>query len=50
MTTAAAGKSFSGLSATTAGFELKGGLYMVAAVFTGTGSVELQALGPDQST
>lgn len=42
---------FSNISATTAAFTLKGGYYMVAAVaaFAG-GNVELQALGPDQST
>jgi hypothetical protein len=49
MTTAVDAKLFSNIAATTAPFELKGGYYMVAAVFTGT-SVELQALGPDQAT
>jgi hypothetical protein len=42
---------FSNISANTAAFTLKGGYYMVAAVATfSAGSVELQALGPDQST
>jgi hypothetical protein len=49
MTTAVDAVSFQNIAATTAPFKLKGGYYMVAAVFTGT-SVELQALGPDQST
>jgi hypothetical protein len=44
-------KEFSNISATTAAFTLNGGYYMVAAVATfGGGSVELQMLGPDQST
>jgi drug/metabolite transporter superfamily protein YnfA len=43
--------SYSNISATTAAFTLPGGYYMVAAVATwGGGNVELQALGPDQST
>jgi hypothetical protein len=51
VTTAVDGQEFSNISATTAVFYLKGGFYMVAAVATfGGGSVELQALGPDQST
>ena len=51
MGTAADGKLFSNIAATTASFKLDGGYYMVAAVPTfGGGSVELQALGPDQST
>jgi hypothetical protein len=51
MTTAVDAKSFSNISANTAQFYLKGGNYMVAAIATfGGGSVELQALGPDQST
>ena len=42
---------FSNIAATTAGFRLNGGLYTVAAVATfNAGNVELQALGPDQST
>jgi hypothetical protein len=51
MGTATDAKLFSNISATTAQFNLNGGYYMVAAVaaFAG-GSVELQALGPDQST
>ena len=44
-------KEFSNISATTAAFTLNGGYYMVAAVATfGGGNVELQMLGPDQST
>ncbi len=44
-------KSFSNISGTSAAFTLNGGYYMVAVVATfGGGSVELQALGPDQST
>jgi hypothetical protein len=51
MTTAVDSKEFSNISATTAAFTLKGGYYMVAVVATfGGGNVELQALGPDQST
>jgi hypothetical protein len=51
MTTAVDGASYSGLSASTAAFYLKGGYYMVAAVATwGGGNVELQGLGPDGST
>jgi hypothetical protein len=51
VTTAVDSKEFSNLSATTAAFTLKGGYYMVAAVATfGGGNVELQILGPDQST
>lgn len=49
MTTAVDSKSFSAISATPVPFTLKGGYYMVAAVFSGT-SVELQAIGPDGST
>jgi hypothetical protein len=42
---------FSNIAATTAGFRLNGGFYMVSAVATFSGgNVELQALGPDQST
>jgi hypothetical protein len=44
-------KLFSNIAATTAAFALKGGYYMVAVVATfGGGNVELQMLGPDQST
>jgi hypothetical protein len=44
-------KFFSNISSTTAPFNLKGGYYMVACVATfGGGNVELQMLGPDQST
>jgi hypothetical protein len=51
MTTAVDSKLFSNISATTPPFFLKGGDYMVSAIATfGGGSVELQALGPDQST
>ncbi|WP_316176261.1 hypothetical protein [Bradyrhizobium sp. SZCCHNRI1073] len=51
MTTAVDGKLFSNISASTAAFPLKGGYYMVAAVATfGGGNVELQLLGPDQTT
>jgi hypothetical protein len=49
MPTAVDAKSFSNISATTAAFTLKGGYYVVAAIFAGT-SIELQALGPDQQT
>lgn len=43
--------AFSGLSATSAVFTLKGGKYAVAATATfGGGSVKLQRLGPDAST
>lgn len=49
MATSVDAQSFTGLSANTNAFSLKGGYYMVAAVFSGT-SVELQALGPDGST
>jgi hypothetical protein len=51
VTTAVDDKSFSNISATTAAFTLKGGCYFMAAVATfGGGNVELQILGPDQST
>jgi hypothetical protein len=51
MATGLDAKLFSNISATTAPFNLKGGIYAIAAVATfGGGSVELQALGPDQST
>jgi hypothetical protein len=51
MASAVDSKEFSNISATTAAFTLQGGYYMVAAVATwSSGSVELQALGPDQST
>jgi hypothetical protein len=51
MSSAVDAQLFSNISATTAAFRLDGGYYMVAAVATfGGGSVELQALGPDQST
>ena len=44
-------QEFSNISASTSAFKLQGGYYVVAAVATfGGGSVELQALGPDQST
>lgn len=49
MTTSVDAQEFQNISASTAAFTLKGGYYMVAAVFSGT-SVELQALGPDAST
>jgi hypothetical protein len=43
--------SFSNIAATTAAFTLAGGYFMIAVVATfGGGNVELQALGPDQST
>jgi hypothetical protein len=41
---------FNAIDATTDPFELKGGTYVVDAVFTGSGSVTLQRLGPDGST
>jgi hypothetical protein len=42
---------FSNISASTAAFTLHGGYYLISAIATfGGGSVELQALGPDQST
>jgi hypothetical protein len=50
MTTAVDGQEFSNISANTAVFTLKGGFYLISAIGTGFGSVELQALGPDQST
>jgi hypothetical protein len=51
MSTPVDGQEFSNIAATTAAFKLNGGYCMVAAVATfGGGSVELQALGPDQST
>jgi hypothetical protein len=51
VTTPVDDKSFSNISATTAAFTLKGGYYFVAVVATfGGGNVELQVLGPDQST
>ena len=44
-------KEFSNISATTAAFNLDGGYYFCACVATfGGGNVELQVLGPDQST
>jgi hypothetical protein len=44
-------KSFSNISAATAGFSIKGGYYVCAAIATwGGGSVDFQALGPDAST
>jgi len=49
--TAQDAKSFSGISASTTGFYLKGGTYLIEAVATwGGGNIELQALGPDGST
>lgn len=52
MGTAVDDKLFSNISATTAVFSLNGGYYMVEtkASAYGTNGVELQALGPDQST
>jgi hypothetical protein len=50
MTTAVDGKTFSGLSANSPQFELKGGYYVVCAIGTITTSVELQMLGPDGAT
>jgi hypothetical protein len=51
MTTAVDSKEFSNISANTAAFYLQGGLYTVAAIGSfASGSVELQMLGPDQST
>jgi hypothetical protein len=51
MATAVDAVEFSNISATTAAFKLKGGYYLVGAVATfGGGSVELQILGPDQTT
>lgn len=43
-------KEFSNISATTAAFYLKGGNYVCACIGTGFGTVDLQCLGPDQST
>lgn len=49
--TAGETKSFSNIAATTAGFALKGGDYMVAGHATwSAGNVELQGLGPDGAT
>jgi hypothetical protein len=43
--------AFSNISASTPAFGLKGGYYFCACVATfGGGNVELQVLGPDQST
>jgi hypothetical protein len=51
VTTPVDSKEFSNISATTAAFTLKGGYYSLACVATfGGGNVELQVLGPDQST
>jgi hypothetical protein len=51
VTTPVDSKEFSNISATTAAFTLKGGYYFLACVATfGGGNVELQVLGPDQST
>jgi hypothetical protein len=51
MTTPVEAKLFSNISATTAAFTLLGGAYLVACVATfGGGSVDLQVLGPDQTT
>jgi hypothetical protein len=51
MATAVDSKEFSNISAPTAAFTLKGGYYFLACVATfGGGNVELQVLGPDQST
>jgi hypothetical protein len=51
MTTPVDEVSFSGISATTAAFPLKGGYYLTSCVATfGGGTVDLQLLGPDQST
>jgi hypothetical protein len=50
MTTSVDGKSFSGISANTPQFYLKGGFYVVSAIGTITTSVELQMLGPDGAT
>jgi hypothetical protein len=41
---------FSNISATTAAFELRGGMYVVDAVWTGAGTVTLQRHGPDGTT
>lgn len=44
-------KSFSNISATTAAFPLKGGMYSLTASATwGGGNIALQVLGPDGST
>jgi len=49
--TATDAKSFSNISAATAAFTLRGGYYVATAVATwGGGSVDLQILGPDDST
>jgi uncharacterized membrane protein YeiH len=51
MTTAVDGARYSNTSASTTAFMLKGGYYIVAVVATfGGGSVELQMLGPDNTT
>jgi hypothetical protein len=51
MATGLDARLFSNIASTTAAFTLKGGIYTIAAVATfSAGSVELQALGPDQST
>jgi hypothetical protein len=50
MSTPTDAQSFSNISATTSAFPLKGGSYSWDCVFTGVGTVGLQALGPDGST
>jgi hypothetical protein len=42
--------AFSNISATTSPFELKGGTYVVDGIWTGSGTVTLQRLGPDGTT
>jgi hypothetical protein len=50
MATAVDAVEFANIAATTAAFKLKGGYYICACIGTGFGSVDLQCLGPDQST
>lgn len=51
MATATESVKFENISATTAGFQLRGGKYGIAALGTwGGGSATLEALGPDGST
>jgi hypothetical protein len=51
MTTPVDAVLFQNISATTAAFELKGGEYMIAGAATwNAGNIELQALGPDDTT
>lgn len=50
MASSSDGKIFSNIAATTAAFSLLGGKYAISAAATGSGTMGLQIMGPDNAT